>query len=104
MRAEQADKPAPKLQCDHSPTERDLITKSIICYIPDIVLGQVIAPMLTAEEKYRRLATDTRAQAGSDPDLYYKRMALQHAEHYDKLADRAKRAVERRRSLKRKTG
>jgi hypothetical protein len=58
---------------------------------------------MTAEEQYRQMAITARALADSETDLYEKRQLLLAAQHYDVLADRAKQAAERRRSLKRKS-
>lgn len=58
---------------------------------------------LSAEEQYRLLAAEARAQANVEGDPYTKRWRLLSAQHYDVMADRAKRMVETRRSRKRKS-
>jgi hypothetical protein len=58
---------------------------------------------MTAEEQYRLLAAEARVQADSEADPYARRRLLLSAQHYDVLAERAKRAVETRRTRKRKS-
>lgn len=58
---------------------------------------------MTAEEQYRLLAAEARAQAVSEADPYARRRLLLSAQHYDVLAGRAKQAVEKRRSRQRKS-
>jgi len=58
---------------------------------------------LTAEEQYRLLATEARARAASETNPYAQRRLLLSAQHYELLAERAKRAVEARRSRKRRS-
>lgn len=60
-------------------------------------------PDMTAEEQYRQMATEARAEADTETDPYKKRQLQLSAQHYDVLADRAKRAVETRRSRARKS-
>ena len=57
----------------------------------------------TAEEQYRLLATEARAQADTEANPYGKRRLLLSAQHYETLADRAKRVVATRRTRMRKS-
>lgn len=57
----------------------------------------------TAEEKYLQLAAEARAQSGSEADPFKKRQLLLAAQHYDVMASRAKQAVAKRLSRKRKS-
>jgi hypothetical protein len=58
---------------------------------------------VTAEEQYRQLAAEARALSASEADPYKKRQLQLSAQHYNILADRAKRTVETRRSRARKS-
>ena len=51
---------------------------------------------LTAEQQYRLLATEARTRAASETDPYTQRRLLLSAQHYELLAERAKRWRERR--------
>jgi hypothetical protein len=59
---------------------------------------------MTAEQQYQQLATEARAQSDTEADPYRKRQLLLAAQHYDVMASRAKHAVAKRLSRKRKSG
>lgn len=58
---------------------------------------------MTAEERYRQLATEARAEADFELDPYKQRQLMLSAQRYDVMADRAKQTAVALQSQKQKS-